>query len=132
MTTTKELMKIPPEKLGEFHGKQLIKRLTRAELERIAKRAPLNIYERTKIKVIKDFLRETNKRNVRKTVKRSKRKKGKKTGKTIKPAQRQTGKSKNLARDKKLKALSPGKRISRSGKVYYEYRQNRSDLKGGV
>jgi len=62
----------------------------------------------------------------------SKSRKKKKTGKTIKPAQHQTGRSKNLAQDKKLKALTPGKRISRSGKVYYEYRQNRSDLKGGV
>lgn len=29
--------------------------------------------------------------------------------------------------DKKLKAKHPGKRISKSGNVYYEYRRNRSD-----
>jgi len=28
--------------------------------------------------------------------------------------------------------LLPGKRISKSGKVYWETRKNRSDLKGGV
>lgn len=36
------------------------------------------------------------------------------------------------SRDKKRRALPPGKRISRSGRVYYEYRKNRSDLSGGV
>ena len=33
-------------------------------------------------------------------------------------------------RDKKRKALLPGKRISKSGKVYWETRKNRSDVKG--
>lgn len=41
----------------------------------------------------------------------------------------QTGKS-----DKKIdasrKALLPGKRISKTGKTYFESRKNRSDLKG--
>jgi len=32
------------------------KKLTRAELERIARRKPLNAYEEAKIKVIKEFL----------------------------------------------------------------------------
>ena len=32
--------------------------------------------------------------------------------------------------DKKRKALVPGKRISSSGNVYYEYRKNRSDSVG--
>lgn len=41
----------------------------------------------------------------------------------------QTGKS-NLSRDKKLAALVPGKRISKNGNVYYEYRKNRSDRRG--
>ena len=41
----------------------------------------------------------------------------------------QTGKS--IVRiDAKRKALVPGKRISSSGKVYYEYRKNRSDKPG--
>ncbi len=39
----------------------------------------------------------------------------------------QTGKS-NIARDKKREALMPGKRISKTGKIYYEFRKNRSDL----
>jgi len=51
---------------------------------------------------------------------------------TVKSAKRQAGRSKSIERDKKLKALPPGKRRSRSGKIYYEYRQNRSDLEGGV
>jgi|LGVE01.1.fsa_nt_gb hypothetical protein len=42
---------------------------------------------------------------------------------------RQTGVS-NMARDKNLKALSPGKRRSKTGNIYYERRRNRSDIKG--
>jgi hypothetical protein len=30
------------------------------------------------------------------------------------------------------KAMLPGKRRSRRGKIYYEYRRNRSDLRGGI
>jgi len=48
----------------------------------------------------------------------------------IKTVNRQTGTRKSLSRDRARKALPPGKRISKSGKVYYEYRRNRSDLKG--
>lgn len=50
---------------------------------------------------------------------------------TPRPVQRvhQTGKS-DVARDKKLAALAPGKRISKNGNVYYEYRKNRSDRRG--
>lgn len=33
-------------------------------------------------------------------------------------------------RDASRKALMPGKRISKSGKVYWETRKNRSDAKG--
>ncbi len=36
----------------------------------------------------------------------------------------------NAAMDKKRWANKPGKRVSASGKTYYEYRVNRSDLKG--
>lgn len=39
----------------------------------------------------------------------------------------QTGTS-NKKRDKKRDALPAGKRISKTGKVYYEYRKNRSDV----
>ncbi|RLE42418.1 hypothetical protein DRJ16_04850 [Candidatus Woesearchaeota archaeon] len=56
----------------------------------------------------------------------------KRGGGVLKASKRQTGKSKSVERDKKLKALPPGKRRSRSGKIYYEYRQNRSDLRDGV
>jgi len=42
---------------------------------------------------------------------------------------RQIGKT-NLKSDLKRKALPPGKRISKNGKVYYEYRANRTDIKG--
>jgi len=222
--------KLTPTELGIRHGRQLIKKLTRAELERIARRKPLNAYERAKISVVKEFLqklekmrkkeekgepkitatkiREINreirgkirnaktKRQIEELVRRSKflytfvfspkwmaredkrrikiravareeyartvkvansmlKKLGEKGkferklllrgitaeqkmmrrttgGKTIKPAKRQTRKSKSVERDKKLKALPPGKRRSKSGKIYYEYRQNRSDLRGGV
>ena len=34
--------------------------------------------------------------------------------------------------DKMIKAMPPGKRVSRTGKVYYETRKNRSDLKGNI
>lgn len=43
-------------------------------------------------------------------------------------SEHQTGKS-NLKIDKRRKALPPGKRVSKSGNVYYEYRKNRSDKK---
>ena len=131
MATTKEGLRISARELGVKHGKQLIKKLTRAELERIARRKPLNVYEEAKIKVIKEFLEKeeekekSKKRGGRKSTKR-------KRGRTVKVKRHQTGRSKNLSRDKKLKALPPGKRISASGKVYYEYRQNRSDLSGGI
>lgn len=49
-------------------------------------------------------------------------------GRVIKRSNRQTGRSVTSI-DKKRKAMSPGKRKSKSGKVYYEYRKNRSDFK---
>ena len=55
-------------------------------------------------------------------------KKYKKLPRVIKKAKKQTGKS-NVNFDVRYKALPPGKRISKSGKVYYEYRKNRSDLR---
>ena len=39
----------------------------------------------------------------------------------------QRGTVKSLVRDRGRKALLPGKRVSRSGKVYWETRKNRSD-----
>jgi len=37
----------------------------------------------------------------------------------------------NKARDIVRKALRPGKRMSKSGKIYWETRKNRSDAGGG-
>jgi len=48
---------------------------------------------------------------------------------TIKIINSRTGKTKYY-KDKKRTALLPGKRISKNGKIYYEKRRNRSDLKG--
>jgi len=47
----------------------------------------------------------------------------------LKASTRQTGKS-NYKRDSKRKAMTPGKRRSASGRAYYEYRKNRSDVRG--
>ena len=116
-----------PTELGIRHGKQLIKKLSKAELERIARRKPVNAYERAKIAVIKEFLQSVQMKSAKAGASAKK-----KSGEVLKPAKRQTGRSKDVERDKKLKALPPGKRRSRSGKIYYEYRQNRSDLEGGV
>ena len=41
---------------------------------------------------------------------------------------KQIGKS-DMVRDAERKALMPGKRISKTGKVYWETRKNRSDSK---
>lgn len=48
---------------------------------------------------------------------------------TLKVFKKQTGKS-NKDIDAKRKALAPGKRISKTGKIYFESRKNRSDLPG--
>lgn len=42
---------------------------------------------------------------------------------------KQVGKS-DLKRDAVREALPPGKRISKTGKIYWETRKNRSDAKG--
>mgnify|MGYP006977952516 CR=1 FL=1 len=44
---------------------------------------------------------------------------------------RKKGRSK-IKYDKRIRALKPGKRISKKGKIYYEYRANRSDAKGRI
>jgi len=49
--------------------------------------------------------------------------------KVVYTKKRQTGSTK-IKKDKKRQALAPGKRISKNGKVYYEYRKNRTDIKG--
>ena len=50
--------------------------------------------------------------------------------KVLKIIKYQTGKRESLKADRKRKALPPGKRISRTGKIYWETRRNRSDLPG--
>lgn len=45
----------------------------------------------------------------------------------VKVGKRTIGKSKT-AIDKRVKALPPGKRRTKHGTVYYEYRKNRSDI----
>lgn len=51
--------------------------------------------------------------------------------KNVKVSDKQIGKTiKSI--DVKRIALPPGKRISKTGKTYYEKRKNRSDLKGGT
>jgi hypothetical protein len=52
-------------------------------------------------------------------------------GSTVKKVGRQTGKT-TVPIDKKIDALTPGKRRSAKGKTYWELRKNRSDLKGKV
>lgn len=47
----------------------------------------------------------------------------------LKASTRQTGRS-NTKLDKARKAMQPGKRRSASGKIYYEYRKNRTDRRG--
>jgi hypothetical protein len=49
------------------------------------------------------------------------------SGKTIKYEDTRTGKTNKLI-DSKRTALLSGKRISKNNKIYYEKRQNRSDL----
>jgi len=48
-------------------------------------------------------------------------------GTTIKYEDTRTGKT-NISKDKKRSALTSGKRVSKTGKIYYEKRMNRSDL----
>jgi len=43
---------------------------------------------------------------------------------------KQTGKVKSMVRDQGRPAKLPGKRISKTGKIYYETRRNRSDSFG--
>ncbi|MEM4501551.1 MAG: hypothetical protein QW512_05410 [Thermofilaceae archaeon] len=50
--------------------------------------------------------------------------------KVLKIVNYQTGKRSSLKLDRKRKALPPGKRRSKSGKIYWETRRNRTDLKG--
>lgn len=48
--------------------------------------------------------------------------------KVLRKFKHQTGIRPNVIVDKQVKALQPGKRISKTGHVYWESRKNRSDL----
>ena len=50
-------------------------------------------------------------------------------GKTIISVPHQTGRTTKRIDEPRI-ALTPGKRVSKYGKIYYEYRKNRSDLPG--
>jgi len=54
---------------------------------------------------------------------------GEKKGRTVRVVLPQRGTS-NLEVDKSRSAMPPGKRISRTGKIYWESRRSRSDLPG--
>jgi len=45
----------------------------------------------------------------------------------LKISKHRTGTS-NRSKDRKRKAMKPGKRISKNGRIYYENRRNRSDI----
>jgi hypothetical protein len=47
--------------------------------------------------------------------------------KTVKPSDYQIGKT-HLKQDRMLRALKPGKRVSKAGQTYYEHRRDHSDL----
>lgn len=79
-----------------------------------------------KKKVVKKRL--TKKQKIQKTRKKTlKAKKTKGYGKVVYRKKIQHGKTK-VKVDKKRTALPPGKRKAKSGKTYYEYRRNRSDI----
>jgi hypothetical protein len=74
----------------------------------------------------------TKKRKVSKKKHMVKKSTGKKR-RVLKVVNYQTGKRKSIKLDRMRKALEPGKRVSKkSGKVYWETRRNRSDLKRGI
>ena len=50
--------------------------------------------------------------------------------KVVYSRRRQTGIRIDLEADEKRKAMPSGKRISKNGKPYYEYRKNRTDISG--
>lgn len=51
-----------------------------------------------------------------------------KKAKVVYSVSRQTGSRKSVVTDKKILAMPSGKRISKTGKPYYEYRKNRTDI----
>lgn len=49
-------------------------------------------------------------------------------GKEVNNIKRQSGKKTNIFYDERIMAMYPGKRVSNSGKTYWETRKNRTDI----
>jgi len=104
-------------------GKKMAKRKTTKRKVRVKKRRVVKKIKR-KVKVKKRRIVR------RKTVTRKTAKK-KKLPKVLIARKRQTQRNKgNRKIDSKRPAMEPGKRISKTGRIYYEYRRNRSDYPG--
>jgi len=91
----------------------------------------MKLVELPRLKDIDPFYTPKRRKKKKKSSSRRKRKLKKKP-KVLKVVKRQTGERKSLRLDRLRKALPPGKRRSKSGKIYYEYRRNRSDLRKGI
>jgi len=52
--------------------------------------------------------------------------------KVLTTVKKQSGTIKNIRMDKMITAMPPGKRMSVRGKIYYETRKNRTDLKNNL
>lgn len=50
------------------------------------------------------------------------------SGKVLRVIKHQTGSKSNLIVDREKTALKPGKRLSKTGHIYWETRKNRSDV----
>ena len=96
-------------------GKPVAKKIKKTEKK--SKPAP------KKIKKVVKKAKPVAKKTIKKTVK-SKKQSSPRVIKRVKYLNGSTTKG----IDKTIKALAPGKRISKSGKTYYEYRANRADL----
>lgn len=84
------------------------------------------------LKEVKDYNRKSKKAPVKSAIKKSRPvKKAKAAKKTAFKNTYQRGTS-NKTADESRKALSPGKRKSATGRTYYEYRKNRSDMPGSL
>ena len=122
----KELLK--KHKIPTIKNNTMPKRLTEAEKkerERAAKKAKKEA-EAARKKARKE---RENAKNAEKKAKEKDRKAAL-AAKRAAAAKRQTGSqtASGAKLDKRIKAKKPGKRVSKSGNVYYENRKNRSDI----
>lgn len=84
-----------------------------------------------KKKAVKKPVKKVIKKGVKKVAKKKPVKRQKNVQEVLIPSNKQTGSS-DKKRDADRTALAPGKRRSRSGRIYYEYRKNHSDKPGSV